>query len=420
MAIGRLREYIQRMFRGGIRSTPLVAGASGRATMLVCGFALLSGVAAGCGAGGSGGGTTDGSGDTPEGGGILDPNVMTPGTGLTDGPSFGGEVDSMGCSQLNISFEAQTPTALLVVDRSSSQWENNSWEPMKRGIIGVVNDVQADIRVGMVTYTGQNGGACPDLFPPMPQVTFDKNNLPSIEQNLNSIAQPAYKGETPTAATIQQALPVLLADPSPGEKVMLLVTDGDPDFCNDPDRVCAMDAVVGAVQNAYAQGVLTAVFGLSNAALSVQHLRDVANAGAGQPVALPQGVNTVQDLEARCRNNPVGSMRGVYSPQGGNAQFFQANGTDEVALGQALDAVIYGIRSCVFELDGAVEINPDRVGSARISIDGSPTLVYGDANGWQLRTPTQIELLGTACQQVKDPRTGGIAFDFPCEVFDVQ
>jgi hypothetical protein len=291
---------------------------------------------------------------------------------------------------------------------------------MKRGILGVVNEVQADIRMGMVTYTGQNGGACPDLFPPMPQVTFDKNNLPTIEAALNSIGQPGYKGETPTAATIQQALPALLADPSPGQKVMLLVTDGDPDFCNDPDRVCSMDAVVGAVQNAYAQGVVTAVFGLSNAALSVQHLRDVANAGAGQPVAPPQGVATAQDLEARCRNNPVGSMRGSYSNQGGNAQFFQANGADEVALSQALDAVIYGIRSCIFELDGAVEINPDRVSAARITIDGGPSLVYGDPNGWSLPTPTRIELLGTACQQLKNPTTGGISFDFPCEVFDVQ
>jgi Mg-chelatase subunit ChlD len=404
-----------------MRSTRfLVAGVSPRFSTLLCSLALLSGVAAGCGAGGGGSGTADGSGLPVTGGGVLDPNSMMPGDGLTDAPSFGGEIDSVGCSQLNISFEAQTPTALLVVDRSSSQWENNTWEPMKRGILGVVNDVQADIRVGMVTYTGQNGGACPDLFPPMTQVSFDKNNFPTVETTLNSIAQPAYKGETPTAATIQQALPVLLADASPGQKVMLLVTDGDPDFCNDPDRVCAMDAVVGAVQNAYAQGVPTAVFGLSNAALSVQHLRDVANAGSGQPVALPQGVNNVQDLEARCRNNPVGSLRGTYSPQGGNAQFFQANGTDEVALGQALNAVIYGIRSCIFELDGAVEINPDRVGGARISIDGNPTLVYGDPNGWQLRTPTQIELLGSACQQIRDPRTIGIGFDFPCEVFDVQ
>jgi hypothetical protein len=381
------------------------------------------GIAAGCGA--AGGNRSDDDEVEPGAGpgGLLGNDPSAPGG---SGTLFGDEASSVGCSQLEIAFEAQTPTALIVVDRSSSQWDgypNHTWEPMKAGIIEVVRDVQQDIRVGVVTYTGQNGGACPDLYPAMNQVTFDKNNLTAVETALASIDRPPYKGETPTAATIQQALPVLLADPSPGEKVMLLVTDGDPDFCNDPDRLCAMDAVIGAVQAAYAQGVTTAVFGLRRAELSEQHLRDVANAGSGQPVALPPGVNSEQDLRNRCANSqaPAGygppPLAGTYSPVAGNAQFFQANGTDQVALGAALDAVIYGIRSCIFELDGAVEINPERVGSARITLDGGAPLLYGDPNGWQLRTQTQVELLGSACQQLKNPATGGIKFDFPCDVF---
>lgn len=402
--------YIERMFPRKIRAF---------ASLSLMAPALWS-ILAGCGAAGGGSGGDADSVNASGGsgpGGLIGNEPPAPGV---SGDLFGREAESVGCSQLQIGFEAQTPTALIIVDRSSSQWDqypNHTWEPMKVGILDVVRDVQKDIRIGVVTYTGQNGGACPDLYPPMNQVTFDKNNLPSIEAALSSIDRPVYKGETPTAATIQQALPVLLADPSPGEKVMLLVTDGDPDFCNDPDRICAMDAVIGAVQAAYAQGVATTVFGLRRAELSEQHLRDVANAGSGQPVALPPGVATVQDLQNRCRTNPVGSLTGTYAPEGGNATFFQANGTDEVALGAALDAVIYGIRSCVFDLDGAVEINPDRVGLARITIDGGAPLVFGDANGWQLRTETQVELLGSACGQLKDPRTGGIKFDFPCDLF---
>lgn len=388
-----------------------------RAAPLALAAPVLWSVAVGCSA--AGGSSSDG--DVAPGtggpGGLLGNDPSAPGGG---GALFGGEAESVGCSQLEIGFEAQTPTALIIVDRSSSQWDeypNHTWDPMKQGIINVVRGVQDKIRVGAVTYTGQNGGACPDLFPAMNQVTFDKNNLPAIESSLNSIDRPPYKGETPTAATIQQALPVLLADPSPGEKVMLLVTDGDPDFCNDPDRVCAMDAVIGAVQAAFTQGVTTAVFGLQRAELSEQHLRDVANAGAGQPVALPAGINSEQDLRNRCLNNPPGSLPGTYSPASGNAQYFQANGTDQTALAAALDAVIYGIRSCIFELDGTVEINRDRVGGARISIDDGAPLVYGDANGWMLRTETQVELLGSACQQIKNPATRGIEFDFPCDVF---
>jgi von Willebrand factor type A domain len=381
---------------------------------------MLWGLAVGCSA--AGGTKADGDDVAPGGGGLIGGDPSAPGGG---GALFGSEAESVGCSQLDIGFEAQTPTALIIVDRSSSQWDqspNNTWEPMKTGILDVVREVQKDIRVGLVTYTGQNGGACPDLYPAMNQVTFGKNNLPAVEATLSSIDRPPYKGETPTAATIQQALPVLLSDPSPGEKVMLLVTDGDPDFCNDPDRICAMDAVIGAVQAAYAAGVSTAVFGLKRAELSEQHLRDVANAGAGQPVAFPPGVNSVQDLQNRCRNNQVPTgygpapLTGTYSAVGGNAQFFQANGTDQVALGAALDAVIYGIRSCVFELDGAVQINPDRVGGARITIDDGAPLAFGDPNGWRLNTATQVELTGSACQQLKNPATGGIKFDFPCDV----
>jgi hypothetical protein len=376
------------------------------------------GLAVGCGAAGGNrsGGETDANSNTGSPG-QLDEN----GPGGINGPLFGSEAEFVGCSQLEIGFEAQTPTALIVVDRSSSQWDsypNHTWEPMKAGILEVVNNVQADIRVGVVTYTGQNGGACPDLFPAMDAVTFDKNNLPAVESALTSIDQPTYKGETPTAATIQQAWPLVKADPSPGEKVMLLVTDGDPDFCNDPDRLCAMDAVIGAVQAAFADGVSTAVFGLQRAELSERHLRDVANAGAGQPVALPDGVSSEMDLRNRCRNTQEqeGYLPGTYAAIGGNAQYFQANGTDQAALGAALDAVIYGIRSCIFELDGAVEINPDRVDNARITIDEGAPLPFGDPNGWRLLTPTQIELTGASCQELKNPATGGIKFDFPCDV----
>jgi hypothetical protein len=402
------------MLRGKISGfSPLAL--SLRAAPLALAAPVLWSLAVGCSAAG---GRADGEGDVQGGsggpGGVAgDPSA--PGAG---GDLFGSEAESVGCSQLEIGFEAQTPTALIVVDRSSSQWDqypNHTWEPMKQGIIDVVRDVQADIRMGVVTYTGQNGGACPDLFPAMNQVSFDKNNLGVIEGALNGIDQPPYKGETPTAAALQAAVPVLLADPSPGEKVMLLVTDGDPDFCNDPDRICAMDAVIGAVQDAFSKGVSTAVFGLRRAELSEQHLRDVANAGAGQPVALPPGVNSVEDLRNRCRNNPPGSLQGTYSPTAGNAQYFQANGTDQVALGAALDAVIYGIRSCIFELDGAAEINPDNLGGARITIDGATPLVYGDPNGWRLNSDTQVELLGSACQLIKNPTTGGIKFDFPCD-----
>ncbi|MEY2936580.1 MAG: hypothetical protein RL033_7329, partial [Pseudomonadota bacterium] len=145
---------------------------------IALGAALSGGFVAGCSAGGgsndepsTGGGGNAGS---TSGGGAASPLGDN---GITFGDSA---AERVGCSQLEFGFEAQTPTALIVVDRSSSQWDNepnHSWEPMKAGILKVVDEVQKDIRVGMVTYTGQNGGACPDLYPAMNAVTFDKNNF---------------------------------------------------------------------------------------------------------------------------------------------------------------------------------------------------------------------------------------------------
>ena len=349
--------------------------------------------------------------------------VFNTGDGLDSSGDLLGNEDGLGggtrgCNELDIAFEPQTPTALIIVDRSSSQWDgypNHTWDPVSVGLLEVVQRMQDSMRVGVVTYTGENGGACPDLVPAIGDVTFGQNNFDTIRQAIESVDEPPYKGETPTAAAINQALPALLADPSPGEKFILLVTDGDPDFCNDPDRICPMDAVVGAVQDAYVQGVSTTVFGLRRAGvdLSERHLGDVANAGAGQPVALPQEVNgNLENLENRCGTVPLGT----YAAAGGQAQYFQANGVDQLELESALAAIVLGIRSCVFDLDGSVEVNVDLADLATIQIDDDPPLTFGDPNGWRMISETQLELVGGACQRLKSPETRGVGFDFPCDL----
>jgi hypothetical protein len=141
---------------------------------------------------------------------------------IDNGLTFGDEAPSASAvAKLEIVFESPDADALIVVDRSSSQWDNkpnNTWEPMKAGILDVVQKVQKDIRVGMVTYTGQNGGVCPDLYPAMDAVRFDKNNYARIESDINAVGQPNYKGETPTAATLAASAARAAGRPSPGTR----------------------------------------------------------------------------------------------------------------------------------------------------------------------------------------------------------
>jgi hypothetical protein len=175
-----------------------------------------------------------------------------------------------------------------------------------------------------------------------------------------------------------------------------------------------MDAVVAAVQSAKAQNIGTTVFGLqrNGVALSGQHLQDVANAGAGQPVGQP--IQRLEDFQGRCQ----GPALGTYAPMGGggNASFFQANATNQQALADALDQVIAGIRSCTFDLAGAVKVDVNRASLANISIDDNAPLVYDDPNGWHMVSETQVEVMGTACAQLKSKATKGVNFDFPCEI----
>jgi von Willebrand factor type A domain-containing protein len=376
---------------------------------------LVIGSAWGCSAGGKSNDDDDGSAGQP---GL--PELPGGGDGFIGGgpggDQFGpGASSNNGCNQLQVAFESTTPTALIVVDRSSSQWDgepNHNWEPVKDGLIDVIAKVQDKINIGLVTYTGQNGGACPDLQPALAQVTFAKNNLEPIRAALEAVQKPSFKGETPTAAAINQSVPVLLAAAGTGEKFILLVTDGDPDFCNDGDQVCPMDAVVAAVQNAKAQGIGTTVFGLqrTGVALSGEHLKDVANAGAGLPVRQP--IQRLEDFQGRCQ----GPALGTYAATGGNATPFLANATDRDALSAALDQVVAGIRSCTFELAGSVKVDLARASQAMIQIDQNAPLTYDDANGWRMATETQVEILGSSCALLKSTQTRGINFDFPCEI----
>src|SRR5690606_12561423 len=131
-----------------------------------------------------------------------------------------------------------------------------------------------------------------------------ENNYAAIETAYNSLAAPQEKGETPTALAIQQATDVLLADESPGARFILLVTDGDPDFCNDPPAQCGADALIASLQAAAGQGVRTLVFGIENAGIQIQDWFDFdAQAGMGQMPNWTDGLTVSEDtgkLQSEC------------------------------------------------------------------------------------------------------------------------
>jgi uncharacterized protein YegL len=304
------------------------------------------------------------------------------------------------CNQVDLKFEPRLPTVFILVDRSSSMFENMRWDPLKAGVLLMVQSLQHAARFGFSSYTGQNGGVCPDVST---ATTLAQDNFAMIELAYNALGAPTYKGETPTARAIDQTVTVLAADTYNGPKFILLVTDGEPDFCDDANVTCARDAVVGAVQAAHAKGVGTFIFSVGD--VDQSHLADVANAGTGQ---------NVEDHQLAVAQQCTG-VAGTYATPAGNAPFFEPNVNDQQRLADTLASVVSSARSCVFDLQGQIKIDLSEASSGMVALDGKP-LPYGDPNGFRMNTATQLELLGDACQQLlKSQDTQSLSINFPCQ-----
>lgn len=321
---------------------------------------------------------------------------------LDGGASFGPTVVANSCNHVELTFAAQRPTVMLLVDRSSSMFDANLWEPLKDGVLEVVDRLSSEVRFGFASYTGEQGGTCPDMT-----TVRASTSAEAIRHAYEALARPPYKGETPTATSLAKVTEVLASDPDPGAKFILLVTDGEPDFCDDGNVVCARDAVVAAAQDAHRKGIGTLVFHVGGQ-VDRLHLEDVARAGSGEGV----------EDRGRAVAMQCPSPRGTYADAGGQGVLFEPDVNDRDALVGALSEAVASLRSCTFELAGRVQIDPAGAMLGRIEIDGTP-VPYGAPDGYRLNGPSTIELLGAACEQLRRPATERVAIDFPCEVINV-
>ncbi|HKU39949.1 MAG TPA: vWA domain-containing protein [Polyangiales bacterium] len=303
------------------------------------------------------------------------------------------------CNRVEISFAPKVPSVFILVDRSSSMFERGLWNPLKEGVLAVIDKLDAEIRFGFSTYTGQVG-QCPQLTTAVP---LAKQNFDAIKRAYDAVTMPQFKGETPTSLAITEVAGILAKEPSDTPKYILLVTDGEPDFCDDPNVTCSRDAVVAAVQAAYAKGIGTFIVSVGGS-VDPMHLRDVANAGTGQPVTDRQ-----MAVHYQCPNSTA-----TYSAESGSAPFFEPDVADRNALVMTLADTIAGVRSCVFDLQGKIAIDLKLQDQGDVQVD-TLRVPYGPPDGYRMNSPTQLELLGGACQKLKQPETKTVSIDFPCE-----
>ncbi len=391
------------------------------------------------------GGTSGSSGGTLAVGG----SSASGGTGGSAGGSGGsisvggagtGAMGGMGgiCQELSVIPTPQVPAVMLVVDTSSSMWRDTTpqaWPILHTALMdpanGVVYALKDKIRFGFESYKGtaSSSAECAEFSKVPPAL----DNADAIEAAYGAIDYPIDqpKWDTPTHYAIDTAVADLAAympDP-PGPKFILLVTDGNPDTCDNFDPNCGHDLAIKAAQDAYAAGVGLYVLGVgdivvngnsgcaTSARCGLLHLQDMANAGVGADVQAPPGCVDPSDpgcgfkYEA-CNNNTLLSSYVETAPAVGTAYTVDTTaGNAPDTLVTTLTGLLNNVISCTVELDAVVTGNP---ALGMVTVGGSP-VAYNDPDGWMLDMTTlyDVTLTGAACATFKS----GAPLDikFPCD-----
>ena len=381
----------------------------------------------GLGTGGNGSGNSPGTGNAPG----------TAATGNIDtNPSTGGASPDGGCQHVEVNFVPKIPSIFVLVDRSGSMFDSMAWEPLKAGVLSVVQQLQGQVRFGFSAFTGEIGGMCPIFSAVNPAL----NNYDAINAAYTPLMRP-QKGETPVGQALVLVEQSLNSPGNDGDKYILFVTDGEPDFCDDGLAACPVDSTISHLQMLKAKGISTIVFGLKSTAANVSDgtLQAFANAGSGQPVTVPElnkvAATSVQVCDScapvagwvadwkttgrtqDCRSAAATAATqtlGTYSATSGTAAVYRPDATDQAALAQQISSVVQGLKSCTFDLS-EVSVNVDRLSEASVAIQGQ-TVLLSQTDGWRMNSPTQLELVGSACTTWNLPASSKIDFNFPCDI----
>jgi hypothetical protein len=276
---------------------------------------------------------------------------------------------------------------------------DNRWNRVRDALIGpdgLVTEYESVVDFGLALYTAQSSGGYPHLPDPgtecplLARVDAARNNLDAIAAMYDP-AEPI--DETPTGDAVRAVLEATLSVPDRtiDPEIFVLATDGMPDRCEQlntvggpPGSEAASAAIsraesVQAITDAYAAGIRTFVLSVGQGSVAVDHLQELANAGAGAP------------------------------PTAGSP-FWEAG--DDAGLRAALTAILGASLSCEIELEGRVD--PAQACAGTVTLDGLPIPCGPD--GWRAVDPDTIELTGESCERWKSSPASRVHAEFPCEV----
>ncbi len=281
---------------------------------------------------------------------------------------------------MTLRIEELRPAVTLLVDQSGSMNQGyptrgsgqSRWAVVRQALLdpatGVVATLQRSMRLGLSFYTSYNGfssGTCPVLS----EVTSATDNYEAIRA-LYDETTPA--DDTPTGAAIEQVVRRIEGSPRKGPEVILLVTDGDPDTCAQPDPQGGQSEAIAAAAHAFKAGVDFYVLGVSSD-ISGDKLQQLANAGRGKPLNAVWGV----DADA--------------------AQPYQASSSVAGLTAQLLD-ILARVPLCEVELDRDVTVG--ELATATVTLDGNP-VPFGSPDGFRLQDSRHLQIVGRACDELR-------------------
>jgi hypothetical protein len=365
---------------------------------------------------GSGGSDTNSSSSTPVRSGQAGSGATTKNNTGTGG----------NCVDVNVQMSRQTPVVMFVVDRSGTTSLPygdvdpdagnfvTRWQVLHNAIMdpvsGVIAKTQKDLYLGITLYDGgdlggggPNGmpfwmcyipgmcdpdastsvpgtGSCPRLITVPPA----KNNFDAIAAKYNE-TEAGPGGMTPTALALAEAYKQIEEQTKAGldkkshlTPVVVLVTDGEPNGCDNP-FVADYQGPINQVTAASQKGIKTFVIGI-----------DTAIAGSA-----PEVQSNLDNL-AKLGNTGINV---AYTP------------TSQQDLSNTLVSYI-GKASCEVVLNGKIAPGYEQRGTVLLN---SSTLGYDDKNGYKVTAEDKILLQGSACDKFLNDLTAIFHADFPCE-----
>jgi hypothetical protein len=410
---------------------------------------------------GSGSAGTTGAGTTGHAGTTGTGAAGTTGTGAagTTGSGVDASVSDAACQSASYTFAPLIPTVYLLVDRSGSMFHcltgntgdvicadmtNTSWYNLKTAIESVLPQLESQVRFGFTTVFGANpvgGGMCPSLQGMLTNnVSPALNNAGTIKTLYDSLpfppnsTQQGVKFESPASESLGVVNQTLTADADLGAKYIIFITDGQPDYCDDSNSLCAPDSVVWQLQNAYTAGIHTIVMGVQTSLFDLAPgvLQSWANAGAGEATLAPfKTGGSVNDFYDQCNGvtgwaadrassgkpNARGTTLGTYSTTMGTTTPYTPSASNQSQLVSQLSAALSGVKTCTFDLSDvngkSLKVDLTKLAQAKITIEGA-TIPQDATNGWSMSSASELVLNGSACATWRMPNNNNIQFGFPC------